>query len=147
MIDKFKTCKLLDLVDIERAKKGKIYPADCVLVQVSATKGQLVYLAEPSEVESMYAVMQPKQVYGNYLYHILTEAMPGFLEKYQTGLNIQPDIFKNMQIEIHEDIEDQKAFARILNGLDESARLEQLIIDSLKEFKRVQLDKMFPNGK
>lgn len=143
MIDKFKTCNLLELVDIERAKKGKIYPADCVLIQVSATKGQLVYLDKPSEVESMYAVMQPKGIYGNYLYHILTDAMPEFLDKYQTGLNIQPDIFKDMSIKIHTDIETQKAWADILNEIDESARLEAEIVECLKDYKKIQLNKLF----
>ena len=52
-------CKLPDVATYERAKKGKVYPKGCTLLQVSATKGQLVYLHEDQTVDSKYCVIEP----------------------------------------------------------------------------------------
>ena len=40
----YKKVKLLDLVDIERAKKNKVYEKGNIIIQVSASKGQIFYL-------------------------------------------------------------------------------------------------------
>ena len=144
MIDirKHSVTKFYDIAEIERAKKNKIYPADSILLQVSATKGQLHYLSEPKTIDEKFAVIRPK-VYGKYLYHVMKEDLPLFLEKYQTGLNIQIDIFKFYKIDIHTDTETQIYVASIMDQMEELTKQEEDFIKKLKDFKTYHLDNMF----
>ena len=56
----YKKVKLLDLVDIERAKKNKVYNKGNIIIQVSASKGQIFYLEEDTTVESQYIILTCK---------------------------------------------------------------------------------------
>lgn len=93
--------KLKDLATIERAKSGKVYEKGCILIQVSATKGQ-VYYHSGGEVKSQYAVVKllpgirldPKFLYL-YLVHIFGIK----LEAIKSGLNIQVSDLNNLSVE------------------------------------------------
>ena len=98
----FEYVPILDLVNIERAKAEKVYKAGSTLIQVSATKGQVLFLEEDSEVAPKYAVLEPKDITdGAYLYYVIQNFLPDFLVRYQTDMNIQLDIFKFFEVGYH----------------------------------------------
>lgn len=139
------TVRLLDIATVERAKAGKTYPSGSTLIQVSATKGQMRLLQEPSEVETKFAVIQPtdESVFPSYLYFVLEMVIPRFLARYQTTINIQVDVFKHLEFELHDDPETQREIVEVFAKLDERIADEQRAIDRLKDFKAWHLDTMF----
>lgn len=141
----YKKVKLLDLVDIERIKKNKIYDKGNIIIQVSASRGQIFYLYNDDVLETKYVILIPKtkKINMKYLYYILQDELPMFLEKYQTNINIQPEIFKYLDLYIHDDIEIQKHIVNILDKLDEQTKKEQELIEKFKDFKEYHLNKMF----
>lgn len=140
-----RTVKLFDVATIERAKAGKAYPADSILIQVSATNGQLKYMDESSQVEGKFAVIQPdcKVVRPRYLFIVLEMVMPAFLARYQTTMNIQMDVFKHLKFEIHNELDTQWEIVKVFATLDKWIDDEQQTIGLFKDFKRWHLDTMF----
>lgn len=145
--NKYRMVKLLDIATVERSKKGKIYKAGSSLIQLSATRGQMQYMNEDGKVDAKYAVIIPKKKSNNtkYLYFIIRMAMPGFLQVYQTGLNVAPDVFRYMEIMIHDDIQLQNEIVTMFNKLEELERNLIADIERWKDVKKFHLDGMFPN--
>lgn len=139
----YKKVNLLDLVEIERAKKGKIYQVGNIIIQVSASRGQIIYLDKKQEVEPQYIVLKVNEVNSKYLYYLLEEELPRFLKKYQTGINIQPNVFKHLNISIHTDIQAQNYIANLMDKLEEDIKKEVLLLEEYKNFKKYHLDNMF----
>ena len=140
----YKKVKLLDLVQIERAKKDKIYSKGNIIIQVSASKGQIFYLDHDTTVESKYIVLKDNKVINTkYLYYVISDLLPEFLAKYQTDINIQPEVFKYMELVIHNDIETQNHIVNILDKLDERTKKEEELLLLCKDFKEYHLNKMF----
>ena len=140
----YKKVKLLDLVQIERAKKDKIYNKGNIIIQVSASKGQIFYLDHDTTVESKYIVLKDNKVINTkYLYYVISDLLPEFLAKYQTGINIQPEVFKYMELVIHKDIETQNHIVNILDKLDERTKKDEELLLLCKDFKEYHLNKMF----
>lgn len=141
----YKKVKLLDLVDIERAKKNKVYNKGNIIIQVSASKGQIFYLEEDTTVESQYIVLNckdNKSLNTKYLYYIISGMLPEFLEKYQTGINIQPEVFNYMELVIHNNIKTQEHIAKIFDKIDEDIKKEEELLKKYKDFKKYHLGKM-----
>lgn len=130
----------------ERAKKGKIYPAGSICLQVSATRGQLVYLDSAQEVDSRYAVIAPERnrVRPYYLYCIMELQLPEFLASHQTGLNIRPEILEEFKIRWHPDPADQQEAEAEQRAMDEAVRKEAEALDQIKKLKEYFLDRCFP---
>ena len=141
----YKKVKLLDLVDIERVKKNKIYDKGNIIIQVSASRGQMFYLYNDDILETKYVILIPKtkKINMKYLYYILQDELPIFLKKYQTDINIQPEIFKYLDLSIHNDIETQNHIVNILDKLDERTKKEEELVLLFKDFKEYHLNKMF----
>lgn len=139
------TVRLLDIATVERAKAGKTYPSGSTLIQVSATNGQLKKLEEPTEVETKYAVIEPKgdAVSPDYLFWALGIAMPPFLARYQTTMNIQMGVFKHLRLEIHNERETQDEIVSLFSTVDKRVKDEEETISRLKDFKKWHLDTMF----
>lgn len=140
-----RTVRLFDVAEVERAKAGKTYPAGSILIQVSATQGQMRLLSEPREVEAKHAVIQltDPNIYPTYLFFVLDMVMPRFLARYQTTINIQMDVFKHLEFEVHSEPETQREIVEAFAKLDERIADEQRAIDRLKDFKSWHLDTMF----
>lgn len=136
---------LLDLVEIERSKKNKLYPAGSILIQLSATRGQMKYMDRSGPVDTKYGVMilKDKSINPRYLYFILSVSMSSFLEVYQTGLNIVPEVFKFMNLEIHTDKKVQDKIAKMFDDLEDIENNYQKEISRWKDVKQFHLDKMF----
>lgn len=82
---------LKDITTIERAVKGINYPKDLILIQVSATKGQVI-LHKGGKVETKYAVIKANRedlIKTKFLFIYLEHTMPYYLKKIKTGINIQ----------------------------------------------------------
>lgn len=142
----YKKIKLLELVDLERAKKNKIYEKGNIIIQVSASKGQIFYLNNNTKVESKYIVLickNKKIINEKYLYYIINDQLQEFLATYQTDINIQPDVFNYMELIIHEDIQVQEHIAKIFDNIDEQIKKEERLLDQYQDFKKYHLDKMF----
>lgn len=143
-LKKHKSVKFSEIADIERAKSGVTYAAGSTLIQVSATKGQLVFMEQAGTADGKYAVITPKSgINGRYLYFILDMVLPYFLGAYQTGLNINPEIFKFLSLEIHTERETQEHIAATLDLLQSQIDEEENIINGIKKVKEFHLDKMF----
>ncbi len=142
----YKNVKLLDLVQIERAKKDKIYNKGNIIIQVSANKGQIFYLDEGTTVESKYIVLtckDTKVINMKYLYYVISDLLPEFLAKYQTGINVQPEVFNYMELDIHDDIKTQEHIVKIFDKIYEDIKKEEELLKKYQDFKRYHLEKMF----
>lgn len=142
----YKKVKLLDLVDIERAKKNKVYNKGNIIIQVSASNGQIFYLEEDTSVESQYIILNCKDnniVDTKYLYYVISGLLPEFLAKYQTGINIQPEVFNYMELVIHDDKKTQEHIAKIFDKIDEDIKKEEELLKKYQDFKKYHLGKMF----
>lgn len=137
--------KLTDIVDIEMAKKGKLYPAGSIKIQMSATRGQMFYLETEQEVESHYGVMTVKvdDVIPLYLFNILEGQVEDFLKKYQTGLNITTDIFDFWEVKIHKKVGTQMAILQQLHQIDIALVYEQNKLDAAEKLKDFHLNALF----
>lgn len=137
---------LLDIVTFERVKKGKVYEAGTVYIQLSATDGKVRYLCENSELETKYGVFQPKDksMGTRYLFYILEYEMEAFLARYQSGMNINPEIFKFMQVTYYPEVKYQQEIAMTLDGIQ--ARYDEVYQEkeSWQCFKKYHLEGMFP---
>lgn len=138
-----KKVNFLDIAKIERAKKNKVYKKGSILLQVSASQGQLIYMNEDGVVDEKYAVITTDKINPRYLFHVLQKEMPQFLAIEQTGLNIKPEIMKKLNFEIHTNKETIEQIARIFEELDNAINLENKAVESLKDFKKWNLGKLF----
>lgn len=144
-LNKFHKVKIKDICTWERSKKEKVYPAESWCVQVSATKGQMIYLDEASKVDSKYCVftLTTENYIPEYVYIMFKNNLQRFLNKVQTGLNIVPEVFEEYEIELHDDISTQDSICKTMRYLDERIEQEERIIAKCKELKRYHSGKMF----
>lgn len=142
-MDNYRTVNLLDVASLERAQAGKVYPAGSTIIQISATRGQTIYLEEAGEVESHYVVIVPEvECDPYYLYIVIERAMPWFCHTYQNGLNIVPSEFKHLKIGWH-NLADQKKIARMLRTVAGMERRQEEAIDQARMVKKDYLQNMF----
>ena len=138
-----KLVKITELASIERSS-GKAYPAGCTLIQVSATRGQVLYHAEEAEIPSHYAVFSPNdKVLPKYLYHMISFQAGRFIHTIQTGLNIQMDTLNEMKLKIHTDLEKQAEIVKYLDVIEMMEIKEETTIELLKQAKQTNLSEMF----
>lgn len=132
---------IFDLADFERVKKGKVYEAGTVYIQLSATDGKVRYLCESKELETKYGVFIPKSKYlgTRYLFYMLEFEMPEFLTRYQCGMNINPDIFKYLQVTYYPETKYQKQLVIALDGIQLQYDEELKRKEEWKYFKKYHL--------
>ena len=137
---------ILEVCDFERVKNGKVYPVGTVYIQLSATDGVVRYLWEEKTLEEKYGVFIPKSdtLPSRYLFYALEYEMPHFLARYQGGMNINPDIFKDLKINYFTDEAVGGKVAAMLDNLEYYYKNEEKEKDGWKEFKKFHLDGMFP---
>ena len=138
-----KTVNITELASIERSS-GKVYPAGCTLIQVSATNGQVLYHVEEAEVSAKYAVVTANdKVLPKYLYHIISFQADAFFHAIQTGLNIQMDTLNEMKLKIHTDLDKQAEIVRRLDVIEKMEASEETTLELLKQAKQTNLSDMF----
>lgn len=135
--------KLKDIATIERSKKGKTYPKGSVLIQVSASKGETVLLSTDGEVDAKYAVIQSNiDVEPIFFHQAIEKNIDEFCAKYQTGLNIQVDTLKNIEVDILH-IKTQRIIAKFIELFTKLCDLIERQIQIDQELKKSLLDGMF----
>lgn len=90
-----------DIATIERAKKGKDYQKGATLIQVSATRGQVIF-HHGGTVDSQYAVIELKRdvrIKPMFLYLYLTYTVGRNIEALKAGLNIQINDLRTLRVE------------------------------------------------
>ena len=138
-----RTVNITELATIERSS-GKIYPAGCTLIQVSATNGQVLYHVEEAEVPAKYAVVSANdKILPKYLYHMISFQADAFFHAIQTGLNIQIESLNEMKLKIHTDLEKQTEIVKYLDVIEKTEASEEAIIELLKQAKQTNLSDMF----
>lgn len=144
-----KMTNIYDIADVERAVNGKIYPAGCTLMPLSAAQSSpLVYHNECGQVETRYAVIQPHaDVNTEYLFTIIERAYPKFKAKYMTTINMQFGQLKFLMVDYHPERETQDYVASMVHQVHMLEEQEQKIIEELKEQKRYYLGTMFAEVK
>jgi len=130
------------IATLERSKKNEIY-SNCILLQLSASKGQLIFVKEPQTVESKYGVIKATvdwiDIY--YLFCILEMQLPNFLMRYQNGININPQIFEYLKLDVHTEIETQKYVIEVMSKLQQAIDIEEKIIHKYQQAKAFYLDR------
>lgn len=138
-----RTVKLSEVATIERSKKNKVYKRGSILVQCSATNGEVIYLNDNSEVNNKYAVIIPDpDIFSKWLYYAITQSLTENLTKIKTGLNIVASELNNLEVVIMDD-KSAKRFVNLMDLID----LIQIAVVTDKELteeeKRFYLDNMF----
>ena len=133
---------LEDIASFERAKKGTIYPRGSSLLQISATKGQIEYLSEPSEVPTKNVVIVPQAgINPKYFNIVLQKNVDLFMTRYATGINIQEHEISKYPIQLH-NRETQDAVVKIIEIAELKAQEAEHEIEVLKKFKKSMLASM-----
>ena len=127
--------KLKEIAQIERAKKGNIYPAGTIAIQISATKGQVIYHDKETEIESHYVAIISNEVNKKYLYIMLKNGIEQFLLKYQNGLNLIAEDIGLFEIEILDETK-QKIISDIYFSLEQEVENTKKEIENLKQMKK-----------
>lgn len=136
-------CKLTEIATVERAQSNRVYPSGTVYIQVSATNGQVHQLATESTIESKYATIIPKTpINPKYFYIAVKRAIPYFLARYKSTINIQMKDFEMFDIDIHNDPDTQQYIADVMEVMSTAEAEEEDYIELLKEAKRLALGTM-----
>lgn len=81
--------KLGNVATLERVKKNKIYRKGTIIVQLSATKGQVGLLESDGKVGTQYAAIDSQFFDDDYLFLKLQRDLPRWVHRVQEGLNIK----------------------------------------------------------
>lgn len=138
----YEEVKLEDVAEFGRAKSGYVYPAGTSFIQISASKGQVGYLYQKSEIESKNVVIIPQVGIDKFYFNIiLKKNIAEFMCKYATGINVQEKEIGNFPIQLHS-FEAQKAISSIVREMDNRCDEQENEIAKLKEFKKTLLSEM-----
>lgn len=136
--------ELKELATIERAIKGKVYKKGCMLLQISATNGDFIYLEKDSEVEAKYAVIIPNpDINSKYLYLSIGANLEKYLLKVQQVMNISLEDVYKIPVCYHLNKITQMKFVAILETLEKIEKLAKMNNELNKEEKKFLLENMF----
>lgn len=80
---------LSDIAEIERAKAKKVYPPGTIIIQMSATRGQIGMLTSSGEVMTHYAAIQFIEGFNpEYMFYYLKHTAHRHFGRVQEGLNL-----------------------------------------------------------
>lgn len=150
MIDyqNYKDVGIYEISSVERAIKGKTYPAGSTLIPLSAIRIGInaEYLKKDSEVETRYAVITPKDSYdAEFIFQMVQMQLSEFLAKYMTGINLKFGELKHLHIRMFNQ-ETRNFITKELDMVDHAIEYENKEIEKLKDEKKFYLANMFPNG-
>lgn len=135
--------KITEIAEVERAVKGKIYPAGCTLIALSATKPEPEYKPAGGEIDTRYAVIIPEKIEPEYLFEAVKWALPEFLYKHRTGINLQFSELKHLKVTVVSK-ENQLVWVSAIKRLNDQINETEQEIEVLKDMKKFYLDGMFP---
>lgn len=133
-----RTRKIAEVAQFERANKSKTYEKGATLIQVSATRGDVLQLEEDGLVESKYVVVETKgQILPDYLFFAIKHAFPPFFHKWKTGLNLQVSNIAKLEIRFDDDIEVQKQFIQEIQAI---LKLKKAYEEEIKAYEDIKKD-------
>lgn len=133
-----RTRSIKEVARFERANKSKIYGKGATLIQVSATKGEVLQLEEDGPVESKYVVIETKgQILPNYLFFAIKHAFPPFFQKWRTGLNLQVSNIEKLEIRYDDDLDIQKQFIQEIKAI---LKLKKAYEEEIKAYEDIKKD-------
>lgn len=141
---------LSDIADVERAQKEKIYPAGTIYVQVSATPKYTDeiwnILKQAEKLPGKFAVILPKvEIIPAYLVLALTRNTAEWQARFiGDAINISMELFKNLKLVYHPDIQAQAEILRKISIVDKAIEFERQQAELNKKAKSFFLQKMFP---
>lgn len=129
---------ITEVAQFERANKSKIYSKGVTLIQVSATKGEVLQLEEDGTVESKYVVIETKgKILPDYLFFAIKHAFPPFFHKWRTGLNLQVSNIAKLEIRFDDDIEVQNQFVQEIKAI---LKLKKAYEEEIKAYEDIKKD-------
>ncbi|MDT2808362.1 N-6 DNA methylase [Vagococcus lutrae] len=91
---------LFEIAEVERAKVKKHYPAGTIVIQISATQGQIGMLTSGGEVEEKYACITSKELPSEFLFYMLQNTAKRHFKRVQQGLNLTIDDIKTIPVKV-----------------------------------------------
>lgn len=141
-LNDFEVRRITEIASLERARKGRIYPARSTLIELSAIHDGVAYLEKSGEVETRYCVVIANiDCVPYYLYLSISKAFPEFMYKYGAGINLQQGELKNLKVHVH-NIETQAYIAETCVTADRARRAEEAEVERLEDMKKYFLDNM-----
>lgn len=139
---------LTEIADVERSKKGTIYPKGTIYVQISACKKGTEHiwniLSEDGTIESKYAVVRMKiPCIPEYLCVALENVTLEWMHKYVgKNINISLDLFRYLVVRYHSEVREQLEVLAALKPIQDEIELIKEQIAREKETKKWFLGKM-----
>ena len=144
------TSYLLDLASVDRAKKGVVYPAETIYIQISAhnksTETPFLLLKEPATLDTKFAVITPRDdsFIPCYFCLALNVAAEEWLRTtVGSNINISMNDFKIMTIVYTTDKAIQQSVVDVIEAIDEEINYIKANISFTKTTKRWLMNKMF----
>ncbi|KAA8832599.1 hypothetical protein [Bifidobacterium tissieri] len=142
---RLETKNVTQLFDIERAEKGKEYPAGTVLIQLSASDGQVHYQDKAGPVSAQYATLVPKEPkWARYLYECVKRAWPAHYARTNQGINYPHGSLLELNVTVHASDEDRERLTAMVEEFDREIERERRIIEQWKNVKKHNLATLFP---
>lgn len=134
--------KLNKIADISRANNNCIYPKYTSYIELSGTRGYIGMINKSGNINIRNAVIIPKIKINPIYFNIaLQNALPRFISKYLTTINLQIDSVGEMEIAY--DKEEQKNIAVVFNKLSEVIALKKKELSTLNNVIKARFVEMF----
>ncbi|OYS69389.1 restriction endonuclease subunit S domain-containing protein [Limosilactobacillus reuteri] len=138
----FENVMLEDVAEYGRAKSHHIYPAGTSTLQISATRGQIGFLFEDSEIAAKdVAIIPSAGINPKYFNIVLHKNIDEFMHKYATGINIKESEVGKFPIQLH-NIETQDAIVKMFDFVEMQENQVQQDINNLTNLKQTLLNQM-----
>ena len=137
-----KKITLGDFATFERAKKGTIYEAGTVAIQVSATQGEIIYLKKAGEIEAKYVIINQTKMMPKFLEHVMNRGKDLFMAKYKSGLNIQVADLNFFEVE-YINMKQQKEIVMMIEHIEREEEIVKKEIEGYEGLKKRMLKEMF----
>lgn len=141
-----KEVNIYEVCDVERAKKGKCYPAKCTVMGISAcgeTETRIGYYESGGEIPDRYAVLIPKEgIDGEYLHYAAEAAYERFYERFQQTINLPFSAIRQFQTGFHPKKEDRELVLQILRPQTQAIETQEQIQKQWEDLKEILIDKM-----
>lgn len=137
--------KLYEIAELERSKKGKIYPKGSILFGISASKSSdIFYLKSDGEVGEKFCVAKINENYNSYyIFNAILRIYSDWFEKHKENINLPFEELRKLKILIDESKEKQNKIAMKLLKLEMLIEKEEKIIDITTRIKKTMLSEMF----
>lgn len=110
-----KKVKLTEVADIfPTPQKDKIYPQGTILIQTSASKGQVLYLKRARTVDNRYLVILPK-IEPIYLFCAIQKYFPSFFNARKQGINFRGNELAFFTFPIHTEKAKREEIAKTIH--------------------------------